>query len=137
MCECACVCKFFPSLTQLSVPAESQAQRRTLVAFWRCWRSVCSGYRKVEAVYLCSSLSVRSQVFVGTGRRSDEGETYEIFMIKISFRENFPYFSTLFYRVDELRDFLESCESYRFLLSITVGTFMQVCVPGMTYGTDD
>ena len=82
MCECVCVCKFFPSLTRLSVPAESQAQRRTLVAFWRCWRSVCSGYRKVEAVYRRSSLSVRTQVFVGAGRRSEEGEIYEIFMIK-------------------------------------------------------
>ena len=59
------------------------------------------------------------------------------FYDKISFRENFPNFSTLFYRVDELRDFLRICESYRFLLSITVGTFMQVCVPGMTYGTVD
>ena len=56
---------------------------------------------------------------------------------KISLRENLPYFSTLFYRVDELRDFLESCESYRFLLSITVGTFMQVCDPRMTYVTVD
>jgi len=60
-------------------------------------------------------------------------ELYEKLMTKFLSVKIFLIFQLYFYRVYELRESLEICESYRYLLSLTVGTSMQVCVPGMTY----